>query len=160
MLNFGITMDVNIVLVPHAVSVARGLNKDQVLTKISELLGKVYALDAEAINEGLEQREVLGSTGFGKGVAIPHCRSNDVRRPTLAVLKLEEPIDFGAADAMPVSLFFALVSPENAGATHLYALAAVSRVMRDEARLQQMFDAPDSDALFALLTNRFLRDAA
>ncbi|KWV91421.1 transcriptional regulator [Erythrobacter sp. YT30] len=153
-------MDVNITLVAEAVSSARLANKHQVIDKLAELLAEVYDLKAEEISEGLEQREALGSTGFGKGIAIPHCRSADVRRPTLAVLKLEEPIDFGAADAMPVSLFFALVSPENAGATHLHALAAISRITRDDSRLQKMHDAPDGDALFAILTNQFLRDAA
>ncbi|MEO1048521.1 MAG: PTS sugar transporter subunit IIA, partial [Pseudomonadota bacterium] len=101
-----------------------------------------------------------GSTGFGKGVAIPHCRSADVNRPTLALLKLETPCEFAAADALPVSLVFGLVSPENAGATHLHALAAISRLLRDEATLQALLDADDAEALYALLTNQFLRDAA
>jgi PTS system nitrogen regulatory IIA component len=76
------------------------------------------------------------------------------------VIKLAEPVDFAAADAMPVSLVFGLVSPENAGATHLHALAAISRLMRDEAKLQAMADAPDAEALYAQLTSQFMRDAA
>lgn len=153
-------MDVNIVLVPQAVSFACIPDKQQALQKVSDLFSQAYGLDAELILEGLEQRETLGSTGFGKGVAIPHCRSSNVRRPTLAIVKLEEPVDFAAADAEPVSLFFALVSPANAGATHLHALAAISRLIRDEARLQSIQAAPDQDALYAILTNQFLRDAA
>ncbi len=153
-------MDVNITLVPQAVSIARPTSKRQILVTMADLLGEVYDLDVDAIHDGLEQREALGSTGFGRGVAIPHCRSSDVRRPTLAVLKLEEPVDFAAADAVPVSLVFALVSPEDAGATHLHALAAISRFIRDESRIQQLEDAPQSEALFAILTNQFLRDAA
>ena len=107
-----------------------------------------------------EAREALGSTGFGRGVAIPHCRSKDIRRPSLAVIRLDTPIDFAAADARPVSLVCGLVSPENAGATHLHALAAISRLTRDETMLQMLADAPDTEAVYALLTNQFQRDAA
>jgi len=131
-----------------------------VLGALSACFAENYGLDASAVLEGLETREKLGSTGFGRGVAIPHCRNSRVRKPTLAVLRLEHPVDFAAADAQPVSLVFGLVSPENAGATHLHALAAISRLMRDEAKLQALADAPDGEALYAVLTNQFLRDAA
>ncbi len=153
-------MDVNLRLLPEAVASARLETRDQVLGAIAEQLSAVHGLDKPAILERLEEREALGSTGFGRGVAIPHCRSDQVKRPVLAVLRLERPVDFAAADAMPVNLIFGLVSPENAGATHLHALAAISRVMRDDAILQAMEDAPDAEALYCVLTNRFLRDAA
>ena len=81
-------------------------------------------------------------------------------RPTLVLLKLDTPCDFEAADAVPVTLVFGLVSPENAGATHLHALAAISRLMRDESMLKALLEAGDAEALYALLTNQFLRDAA
>ncbi len=153
-------MDVNILIVPEAVALARPENSQQILSKLADLFAQVYGLDAHMVLEGLEQREALGSTGFGRGAAIPHCRSNAVKRPTMALLKLENPVDFKAADAMPVSLVFGLVSPENAGATHLHALAAISRLLRDEAMLNALNDTPDAEALFAVLTNQFLRDAA
>lgn len=158
-------MDVNIAMRPEAVALAHTDNgtpftKHSVLVQLAELYGAVYGLDKVAILEGLEQREALGSTGFGKGVAIPHCRSAHVKRPTLALLKLDAPCNFESADAQPVSLVFGLVSPENAGATHLHALAAISRLLRDEAMLQALHNADDAEALFALLTNQFLRDAA
>ncbi len=158
-------MDVSIAMRPEAVALARlesanGAPKHAVLTQLADLFGSVYGLNAFDILEGLEQREALGSTGFGKGIAIPHCRSAGVNRPTMALLKVEEPCPFESADAEPVTLVFGLVSPENAGATHLHALAAISRVLRDEAMLQALHDAPDADALFGLLTNQFLRDAA
>ena len=153
-------MAVNISLVPEAIGFARLANSHQILSRLSDTFAEVYGLDASEILDGLEQREALGSTGFGRGVAIPHCRSNGVTRPTVALLKLEQPVDFKAADAIPVSLVFGLISPENAGATHLHALAAISRMVRDEAMLSALLDAPDADALFALLTNQFLRDAA
>jgi len=153
-------MDINIAIVPEAFRLARLESKSQVLGALSACFAEVYGLDASAVLEGLETREKLGSTGFGRGVAIPHCRNSRVRKPTLAVLRLEHPVDFAAADAQPVSLVFGLVSPENAGATHLHALAAISRLMRDEAKLQALADAPDGEALYAVLTNQFLRDAA
>ena len=153
-------MDVNIAIVPEAVALARVDSAHRILTRLSDLFGNVYDLDAQEVLEGLEQREALGSTGFGRGVAIPHCRSNAVKRPTMALLKLEHPVDFKAADAIPVHLVFGLVSPENAGATHLHALAAISRMVRDESMLGALSDAPDAEALFAVLTNQFLRDAA
>lgn len=153
-------MDINIVMQPDAVASARLDGKTQVLGKISEMFGRFYGLDTDEILEGLELRETLGSTGFGHGVAIPHCRSSAVKRPTMVLLRLDQPVDFGAADREPVSLVFGLVSPENAGATHLHALAAISRFARDDAMVQAIEDAPDADAMFALLTNQFLRDAA
>ena len=158
-------MDVNITMRPEAVALdgldnASGVAKHEVLARLAALFDEVYGLDSSDILEGLEQREALGSTGFGKGIAIPHCRSSTVIRPTVALLKLSTPCDFKSADAEPVSLVFGLVSPESAGATHLHALAAISRLLRDEAMLQALLDANDAEALFALLTNQFLRDAA
>jgi len=153
-------MDVNFAIVPEAVALVHPATNQDVLRDASELFAKAYDLDAETVLEGLEQREALGSTGFGRGVAIPHCRSASVKRPTMVLLKLEQPVNFKAADAIPVSLAFGLVSPENAGATHLHALAAISRLIRDEAMLNALSDASDEEALFALLTNQFLRDAA
>ncbi len=147
-------------MLPEAVAIGRPATKQQVLTQISTLFSDAYGLGQVDVLEGMEQREALGSTGFGHGVAIPHCRSDAVKRPTLALLKLEHPIEFGAADAVPVTLIFGLVSPENAGATHLHALAAISRFARDETMVQALNDAPDGEAMFALLTNQFLRDAA
>lgn len=154
-------MDVNITVLPEAVAIARVENSLEILSELSDLFASVYGLDANEVLEGLEQREALGSTGFGRGVAIPHCRLPGVSRPTVAVLKLEAPVDFKSADAVPVTLAFGLVSPENAGATHLHALAAISRLVRDEAMMSAISDAPDADAIYALLTNQFLsRDAA
>lgn len=153
-------MDVNIVISPEAVLLARIDSKARALPRLSQVFADVYGLDPMEVLENLEAREALGSTGFGRGVAIPHCRSSGVKRPTLALIRLEQPIDFAAADAMPVSLICGLVSPENAGATHLHALAAISRLARDEAMLAMLADAPDAPSLFALLTNQFQRDAA
>jgi len=153
-------MDVNIAIVPEAAVHADLENADEVLKELSGIFASAYGIDAAETLDGLEQREALGSTGYGRGIAIPHCRSKAVKRPTMVLLKLKQPVDFAAADAMPVSLVFGLVSPENAGAAHLHALAAISRFARDDAMLTALNDTPDAEALFAVLTNQFLRDAA
>lgn len=153
-------MNVNFVLLPEAVALSRVETKRQVLEAVSDLFATAYGVDAGSVCEGLEQREALGSTGFGRGVAIPHCRSDQVKRPAVVLLKLEQPVDFAAADSAPVSLVFGLVSPEGAGAAHLHTLAAISRPTRDETLLQLLLDAPEPDALYSVLTNQFLRDAA
>ena len=153
-------MDVNLALSPQAIAFARVDSKPKALAATAQLLADAYGLNASEVLENLEAREALGSTGFGRGVAIPHCRSKDVRRPSLALIRLDTPIDFAAADAQPVALICGLVSPENAGATHLHALAAISRLTRDETMLQMLADAPTTEAAYALLTDQFLRDAA
>jgi len=153
-------MNVNLKLSPQAILFARIDTKAKVLAAMAQLLADSYGLDPAEVLENLEAREALGSTGFGRGVAIPHCRSKTIRRPSLALIRLEAPIDFAAADARPVSLICGLVSPENAGATHLHALAAISRLTRDETKMQMLADAPDTEAAYALLTNQFQRDAA
>ena len=153
-------MSVSFQLLPEAVATARVETKQEVLERIAALFGERYGIDTHAALDGLEERESLGSTGFGRGVAIPHARSNEVKRPTVVVLKLEAPVEFDAADGMPVDLVFGMLSPENAGATHLHALAALSRLVRDDAMHQALSDAPDGEALFALLSNQLERDAA
>lgn len=153
-------MDVNLALCVQAIAFARIDSKPKVLAQTAQLFGVAYGLDTSELLESLEAREALGSTGFGRGVAIPHCRSKGIRRPSLAVIRLEQPLDFAAADALPVTLVCGLVSPENAGAMHLHALAAISRLTRDEMKLQMLADAPTIEAVYALLTNQFLRDAA
>lgn len=135
--------------------------KHAVLGAVAGLMAGAYpALDRQELLESMLERESLGSTGFGRGVAIPHARSARIRRPVAALLRLPSPVEFDASDGMPVDLVFGLVSPETAGATHLHALAALSRMVRTEDMHQAMLDAPDADALFALIANIADRDAA
>jgi PTS system nitrogen regulatory IIA component len=93
-------------------------------------------------------------------VAIPHARIPGLTRPVAAFFRLEKPVQFDAADGMPVDLVFGLLSPESAGAAHLHALAAISRMMRDDALHAALGEAPGTEALFALLSNGSDRDAA
>jgi PTS system nitrogen regulatory IIA component len=153
-------MTVNFQLLPDAVDVARLETKQAVLERLAAMFAATYGIDETAVLDGLEEREKLGSTGFGSGVAIPHARSNMVSRPVAVLLRLEHPVDFAAADAMPVELVFGLLSPENAGAAHLHALAAISRLVRDEAVLEALLEAPAAEAIFALLSNQIDADVA
>jgi PTS system nitrogen regulatory IIA component len=153
-------MNANFQLLPEAVAAARLDSRDLVLERVSELFAACYNANASDVFDGLEEREKLGSTGFGNGVAIPHARSSLVKRPAAVLLRLESPVDFAAADGMPVELVFGLLSPEDAGATHLHALAAISRLARDESTREALIEAPNAEAMFALLSSHLERDAA
>jgi PTS system nitrogen regulatory IIA component len=153
-------MNVNFKLLPEAVASVRPASKQEALECVAQTFADVYGIDRDEVIEGLEEREHLGSTGFGGGVAIPHARSTLVRRPTTVLLRLEAPVDFDAADRMPVTIVFGLLSPENAGATHLHALAAISRFVRDEATHQALSETSDPEALYSLLSNQLELDAA
>jgi PTS system nitrogen regulatory IIA component len=153
-------MNVIFKLLPEAVWIDSPADKPAILASLATRFAKVYALDREAVLEGLEEREALGSTGFGRGIALPHARIEGLARPVAGLLKLAQPVDFGAADRMPVDLVIGLLSPVNAGAAHLHALAALSRLVRDEGMHRLLVDATDTETLYALLTNASDRDAA
>jgi PTS system nitrogen regulatory IIA component len=147
-------------LLPEAVGTIRADSKPAILSQLSTRVASVYGLDPGVVLTGLEDRERLGSTGFGRGVAIPHARIAGVNRPVAALLRLEAPVAFDSADGIPVDLVFGLLSPEHAGAAHLHALAAISRLMRDERMHTALVEAPDAEALYGLLCNVIDRDAA
>ena len=147
-------------LLPEAVATVRLDSKPAILCAIAERFAAVYALDAALVLERVTEREALGSTGFGRGVAIPHARIPQLGRPVAAFLRLEAPVAFEAADGMPVDLVFGLLSPEHAGAAHLHALAAISRMMRNDAMHDALSQAPSDEALYGLLSNVIDRDAA
>jgi nitrogen PTS system EIIA component len=147
-------------LMPEAVGTIAADSKQAILEQLADRFARVYGLDQVMVLERIEEREKLGSTGFGRGVAIPHARIPELGRPVAAFFRLEAPVAFDAADAMPVDLVFGLLSPEAAGAAHLHALAAISRMMRDEAMHAALGEAPGAEALYALLANGIDRDAA
>ncbi len=146
-------MNANFKLLPEAVAIVGAADKAQILALLAERLAAAYALDRDEVLEGLEEREKLGSTGFGSGVAIPHARIEGLKHPVAALLKLETSVNFDSADGMPVDLVIGLLSPSNAGVAHLHALAAISRMVRDEATYEALTGANDVEALNALLTN-------
>lgn len=147
-------------LLPEAVVTIQAESKAEILDRLAERFAAVYELDSAEVAQAIKSREALGSTGFGRGVAIPHARLDGLRRPVSAFLRLEAPVDFDAADAVPVEMAFGLLSPSSAGAAHLHALAAISRTMREERMYQALCGAPDAEALYGLLSNVIDRDAA
>jgi PTS system nitrogen regulatory IIA component len=147
-------------LLPEAVWIASATDKRAIIEAMADRFAAVYQLDMATVLEGLQEREALGSTGFGRGVALPHARIDGLGRPVATLLKLESPVDFAAADHLPVEIVIGLLSPTNAGATHLHALAALSRMVRDEDMLRALGEATDTETLYALLTNASDRDAA
>lgn len=147
-------------LQPDAVVTASADGKDAILVTLAEVFGRVYALDSATVLARIQDRERLGSTGFGRRIAIPHARMPGLARPVAAFIRLEAPVEFESADGMPVDLVFGLLSPEGAGATHLHSLAAISRMMRDERMHEALLAAPGPEPLYSLLSNVIERDAA
>lgn len=137
-----------------------GGSKRALLQQLANLAAQRLALDAPAILASLTEREQLGSTGFGQGVAIPHGKIEGLKRIYCLFARLAEPVDYKAIDARPVDLVFLLLSPPDSGAEHLKALAAISRVTRQSAVLEQMRGARSRDALAAVLMGADERDAA
>ncbi len=121
---------------------------------------EAQGMDARLVAERLTAREKLGSTGFGGGVAIPHARLDGLDAVTGVFMRLAHPIEFDAVDDLPVDLVFLLLSPVDAGAEHLKALARVSRRLRDRAFLAKLRGAGSPDALYALFTAELAHDAA
>jgi nitrogen PTS system EIIA component len=127
-------------------------NKKQLLQELSQSLSSLVAVDSRVIFETLLQREKLGSTGLGHGIAIPHGRLPAINRVYGVFARLEKPIAFESVDGEPVDLVFALVSPTQAGADHLTALARVSRLLRDSSILKKLRGTDSAEGLFAILT--------
>lgn len=146
-------MNVNFKLLRGAVATTDADSKQAIFAALAARFAETYDLDSAAVLDGLEERERLGSTGFGRGVAIPHARIDGIERPIAALLKLDSAVDLGAADGMPVDLVIGLLSPTDSGAEHLHALAAISRMVRDEETYTSLVQAENSEALFAVLTN-------
>jgi nitrogen PTS system EIIA component len=129
------------------------------LQQLGALLGPVAGLEPRVVADCLAARERLGSTGFGNGVAIPHGRLAGLAQITGAFVRLAQPVEWQAVDDLPVDLVFALLSPEDAGAEHLKALARVSRTLRDARFLAKLRGAGSRDALYALFTTDEARAA-
>ena len=138
---------------PNAVIPALKVNSKK--QAIQELAAKAAALTGggeRAIFEILMQREKLGSTGVGNGIAIPHGKLPKLGKLFGLFARLDRPIDFDALDGQPVDLIFLLLAPETAGADHLKALARVARLLRDQDVARKLRDSRDAEALYAVLT--------
>jgi PTS system nitrogen regulatory IIA component len=135
-------------------------NKKAVFQQIATVAAQIVGVDPKLIADRLGAREKLGSTGFGGGVAIPHAKLEGLAQVTGVFARLDHPVDFQAVDDLPVDLVFMLLSPTDAGAVHLKALARVSRRLRDKAFLEKLRGGGSPDALYALFTADEVRDAA
>lgn len=139
---------------------ASAANKKTLFQQLAASAAAAYGLDSKAVAASIADRERLGSTGFGGGVAIPHGKLTTASRVVGVFARLAQPIDFQAIDELPVDLVFMMLSPVEAGADHLKALARVSRQLRDHSFVAKLRGAASPDALYALWTQDEARDAA
>lgn len=135
-------------------------SKKHAIEQISRVAAKVAGLDQRLVFEVLLERERLGSTGVGHGIAIPHGKFPGLTRIHGAFARLETPVEFDATDGAPVDLMFVLLAPEAAGADHLKALGRVSRLLRDAQVVEKLRAAPSRQALYDLLTRDHASQAA
>ena len=135
-------------------------NKKGLFQQLAAAAARLTGLPAKEIAASLNAREKVGSTGFGGGAAIPHGKIDGLPHVFGYFARLETPVDFQSIDNMPVDLVFLLLSPPDAGADHLKALARVSRAFRDAQVVAKLRGARSSDAIYALLAGGETRDAA
>lgn len=132
----------------------RATSKKQALQELAERAAKLTGLHERQIFDVLLERERLGTTGVGSGIAIPHGKLPGLKRLYGLFARLVTPIDFEAIDERPVDLVFLLLAPESAGADHLKALARVSRLLRDQAFCDKLRRTDKAEALYILLTEQ------
>ena len=125
-------------------------NKKALFHQLAALAAAAYQVDSEAVLDRLLERERLGSTGFGNGIAIPHGKIEGLTKVIGVCVHLAQPIDFDAIDDLPIDVVFMLLSPVDGGAEHLKALATVSRAMRDQKLVAKIRGVASDDAMYAL----------
>ena len=132
-------------------SQAQATSKKRLFQELAELAQAEYGLNATEVLDALQERESLGPTGVGQGVALPHARLHGLDRVVGLFVRLEKPLDFDAVDRQPVDLVFALLAPDSPGVEHLKALALVSRTLRDGDMRTKLRANDDPVALHAVL---------
>ena len=146
-------MDLATILKPEAVRVlAEASSKKRLFQRLAETAEAAYGLPAGAVVDALQERESLGPTGVGNGIALPHARMQKADRIVGAFVRLDRPVEFGAVDRQPVDLVFALFAPEQSGVEHLKALAQVSRTMRDSGVCAKLRANDTATTLHTILT--------
>lgn len=135
-------------------------SKKRLIQDIAEQAASVYGLDASVIMSSLMEREKLGSTGVGRGVAIPHARFADINTVMGFFVRLEKPVDFDSMDRQPADLIFTILAPQKEGADHLKALALVSRTLRSENICAKLRANDDPATLYNILTEVTTHQAA
>src|SRR5215831_7038489 len=145
-------MPLSDLVAPHAVVPAPKVkSKKQAIQELAARAAELSGHPEREILEILHQREKLGSTGIGNGIAIPHGKLPKLAKLFGLFARLDRPIDFEALDGQPVDLIFLLLAPEAAGADHLKALARVARLLRDADVARKLRDSRDAEALYAVL---------
>ncbi len=146
-------MNISDLLTPDAVFASLKVqSKKQLLQELSARAAQQSGIAERKIFETLNERERLGSTGVGAGIAIPHGRMADIKDIVGVFARLETPVDYDAVDKQPVDLVFMLLAPDAAGADHLKALARVSRLLRNQQACEKLRAATKPEALYAILT--------
>ncbi len=138
----------------------KSTSKKQALQDMARRAAELSGMHERTVFEALLERERLGTTGIGNGIAIPHARFGEIDRLYGVFARLEKPIDFEAVDDQPVDLVFLLLAPESAGADHLKALARISRLLRDKSVCDKLRGSDNRDAIYALLTEPPTSNAA
>lgn len=146
-------MELSSILKPSAVKVAgKATSKKRLFQDLGEIAAASFGLSLDDVVDALLERESLGPTGVGHGVALPHARIAGLDRVVGVFVRLDTPLDFDAVDRQPVDLVFSLFAPVDAGVEHLKALALVSRTMRDAGVCSKLRSNSDPSALHAILT--------
>lgn len=154
-------MELSKVIAPGAVRVLGQLtSKKRLFQELGEVAAQAYGLKAAITIDGLQERESLGPTGVGHGIALPHARLEDLKKIVGVFVRLEKPLDYDSVDRQPVDLVFALFAPKDSGVEHLKALALVSRTMRDPAVVAKLRANTDPAKLHAILTEARAPQAA
>lgn len=146
-------MDLAKILRPSAVRVVGQLtSKKRLFQELGEIVAQAYQMNGALAVDGLQERESLGPTGVGHGIALPHARIEELQEICGVFLRLERPLDYDSVDRQPVDLVFALFAPKDSGVDHLKALALVSRTMRDASVCAKLRANTDPAKLYAILT--------
>ncbi|MDF0601194.1 PTS sugar transporter subunit IIA [Psychromarinibacter sp. C21-152] len=154
-------MELSRILQPEAVRVVNSLtSKKRLFQELGETAAAVYDLPQADVVDSLTDRESLGPTGVGQGIALPHARLSGLTEVKGVFLRIEKPLDFGAVDRQPVDLVFALLAPSGSGVDHLRALALVSRTLRDQGVCGKLRANTDPATLHAVLTEQPASEAA
>lgn len=154
-------MEITEILTPErVVADLRATSKKQALQELARHAARITGLNERAIFDVLLERERLGTTGVGNGIAIPHGKLNELDGLYGLFARVEKPVDFDAIDDDPVDLIFVLLAPEGAGADHLKALARVSRLLRDENVCQKLRGSETNEALYSVLIEQGESQAA
>jgi PTS system nitrogen regulatory IIA component len=154
-------MELSKLLMPGAVRIVGQLtSKKRLFQELGEIAAQAYGLSAAVAIDGLQERESLGPTGVGHGIALPHARLEDLSRIIGVFIRLEKPLDYDSVDRQPVDLVFGLFAPKDSGVDHLKALALVSRTMRDQSVVTKLRANSDPSKLHAILTESRAPQAA